>query len=224
MSAHLGSRGVERLRAHLSERDLKVLRSVAAHRFLTGKQIETFHFSDHATVDAGSRRCREVLARLVDRHLLARLERRVGGVRAGSASYVYALGPAGHRLMEQPRGRGSREPSSIFLHHTLVVADAHLVLLKAANAGRFELITVATEPATWRGFIGSGGGREMLKPDLYVVTAQGEFEHCWFLEIDNATESTPAVLRKCRQYEAFRRTGIEQRTRHLPAGRVGDTR
>lgn len=59
-------------------------------------------------------------------------------------------------------------------------------------------------------FLNSAGARETLRPDLYVVSAQGEFEHCWFLEIDNATESTPAVLRKCLQYQAYWRTGIEQ--------------
>ena len=41
--------------------------------------------------DAGrdaSLHCRRVLARLVDERLLVRLDRRVGGVRAGSASFV----------------------------------------------------------------------------------------------------------------------------------------
>ena len=210
MSAQLGPRGRGRLRTELSERDLIVLGSVASHRFLTGRQIEAFHFSDHASPVTGSRVCRRVLARLVDLRLLVRLERRVGGVRAGSASYVYALGSAGNRVVSNPRGKRAEEPSRMFLDHTLAVADAHLALLQAANARQFELIGVETEPAAWRRFLNSGGGRETLRPDLYVVSAQGEFEHCWFLEIDNATESTPAVLRKCRQYEAYWRTGIEQ--------------
>ncbi|RDI73522.1 Replication-relaxation [Gaiella occulta] len=210
MSAHRGPQGLERLRTELSERDLIVLASVASHRFLTGRQIEAFHFSEHASSVTGSRVCRRVLARLVEQRLLVRLERRVGGVRAGSASYVYALGSAGNRLVSNPRGKRAEEPSRVFLDHTLAVADAHLALLQAADARRFELISVETEPAAWRRFLNSAGARETLRPDLYVVSAQGEFEHCWFLEIDNATESTPAVLRKCRQYQAYWRTGIEQ--------------
>jgi len=210
MSAHLRRQGLDWLRAELGERDLVVLSSVARHRFLTGRQIEAFHFSNHASSVTGSRVCRRVLARLVDQRLLVRLERRVGGVRAGSASYVYALGSAGNRVVNNPRGKRAEEPSRVFLDHTLAVADAHLALLQASYARRFELITVETEPAAWRRFLNSGGGRETLRPDLYVVSAQGEFEHCWFLEIDNATESTPAVLRKSLQYQAYRRTGIEQ--------------
>lgn len=210
MSAHLGARGLERLRAELTERDLAVINSVASHRFLTGRQIEAFHFSDHTSSVTGSRICRRVLARLVDQRLLVRIERRVGGVRAGSGSWTYAVGPTGNRLTSNPRGKRAEEPSRMFLDHTLTVADAHLTLLQAAQAARFELVSVETEPASWRRFLSSTGGRETLRPDLYVISAQGEFEHCFFLEVDCATERTPAILRKCRQYQAYWRTGIEQ--------------
>jgi len=49
-----------------------------------------------------------------------------------------------------------------------------------------------------------------LKPDLYAVTASGDYEDHWFCEIDRATESMPTLLKKCVQYEAYRRTGAEQ--------------
>ena len=98
----------------------------------------------------------------------------------------------------------------MFLDHTLAVADAHLALRQAARADRFELISVETEPGSWRRVLNSAGARETLRPDLYVISAQGAFEHCWFLEIDRATERKPALLRKCRQYQAYWRTGIEQ--------------
>jgi hypothetical protein len=210
MSAHLGPRGLERLRAELSERDLAVVASIASHRFLTGRQIEAFHFNEHTSPVTAGRICRRVLTRLVEQQLLVRLQRRIGGIRAGSASYVYALGPAGNRLVTNRRGKRAKEPSRMFLEHTLAVADAHLALLGAARAGQFELVSVEAEPASWRRFLNSAGARETLRPDLYVVSAQGAFEHCWFLEIDCATESTPAVLRKCRAYQAYWRTGIEQ--------------
>ena len=34
--------------------------------------------------------------------------------------------------------------------------------------------------------------------------------HAWFIEIDLGTESIPTLLKKCREYEAYRQTGIEQ--------------
>jgi hypothetical protein len=96
------------------------------------------------------------------------------------------------------------------LDHCLAVADVHLLLRAAHCAGVIEVVSVEVEPVCWRRYLGSGGEPQVLKPDLAVVTASGQFEDCWFLEVDRATESVPTVLRKCGQYEAYRRTGIEQ--------------
>src|SRR5919201_2372321 len=157
MSAYLGRRGLVQLRDRLSERDLEVIRSIAEHRFLTTRQIEALHFADHATELAGARVCRRVLARLSDERLLARLERRVGGVRAGSASFVYALGPVGGRLIDGQRRR-LIEPSTTFLTHTLAVAQAHVELVEATRTGQLELLSADIEPNCWRRYIGAGGG------------------------------------------------------------------
>jgi hypothetical protein len=209
MSAYLGRRGLAQLRERLSGRDLTVIRSVAEHRFLTARQIEALYFADHASPLAGARVCRRVLARLSQERLLKRLQRRVGGIRAGSASFVYALGPAGSRVIDQYRRRVT-EPSPTFLDHTLAVAEAYVELVRASRAGRIELVRVDVEPACWRRYVGYGGSREVLKPDLYVVTGSGEFEDCWFLEIDRGTESPLTLRRKADAYEAYRRSGREQ--------------
>jgi hypothetical protein len=58
-----------------------------------------------------------------------------------------------------------------------------------------------------------GGGQAILKPDLYAVTASADFEDSWFIEVDRGTESLPTLLRKCSQYEDYRRSGVEQRDR-----------
>src|SRR5919201_3556900 len=141
MSAYLGRRGLVQLRDRLSERDLEVIGSVAEQRFLTTRQIEALHFADHASDLAGARVCRRVLARLTEERLLARLQRRVGGVRAGSASFVYALGPVGGRLLDGQRRRIT-EPSTTFLAHTLAVAQAHVELSQAARHAQLELVVV----------------------------------------------------------------------------------
>lgn len=212
MSAYLTRTGLEQLSAQLSERDLAVIRSVQQHRFLMTRHIEELHFSHHSTGEAGARVCRRVLTRLTKDRLLNRLRRRVGGVRAGSASFVYALGPIGRRLIDTKRRR-STEPSPLFLDHTLAIADAHLALVRADRDARLELLDIEIEPTSWRGFIGVHGAREAVKPDLFASTAVGAYEDCWFMEIDRGTQSPAAITRKCRSYSSYWRTGFEQERR-----------
>jgi len=211
MSARVGRRGLARLGMELSERDFQILHSVARHRFLSAKQIEQLHFHEHASSLTAARVCRRVLARLVEQRVLERLKHRVvGGLHAGSASHVYCLGPAGRRLRADGDVRVAREPSQAFVEHTLDIADTHVRLREAARAGAFELLSVEVEPACWRRFLGTGGGRETLRPDLYVISARGEFEYCWFLEIDRGREGPSALQRKCRRYQSYRSSGKEQ--------------
>lgn len=193
----------------LSERDFAVVQIVAEHRFLTARQVEGLLFYDHSSPLSGARVCRRVLSRLTQQRLLARLDRRVGGVRAGSASYVYALGSEGGRLLAGTRYRVT-EPSSLFLDHTLAIADARVALEVAARARLFDLVEVEVEPKSWRRFSGPGGAPAFVKPDLYVVTGRGEYEDCWFVEIDRGTESPIALGRKCRSYDLYWRSGLEQ--------------
>ena len=77
---------------------------------------------------------RRVLARLVANQLLTPLDRRIGGVRAGSAGLVFALGPAGQRLQalvadELSPSRRSRQPDTPtvrFLSHQLAVSELYV--------------------------------------------------------------------------------------------------
>jgi hypothetical protein len=213
-----GKRGqreqAERLKAHLSSRDLAILFSLDAHRFLTTQQLARFHFSEHVTPAATGRICRRVLQRLFDFGLIEHLERRVGGVRAGSASYVWRVGPVGDQLLrsladdagDRPRAR-RKEPSLRWLEHCLTVAEVHLALLELARARQAEVLSVVTEPRCWRRYTPISGSPETLKPDLLAVTAQADYEDHWFIEVDRATESLPTLLLKCAQYEDYRRSG-----------------
>jgi len=210
MSVRHGHRSLIRLNDQLSDRDRQVIHSIASHRFLSAKQIERFHFAEHASSLTASRICRRVLGRLVEERLLMRLQRRVGGLHAGSASYVYTLAAAGRRLVGAESPRQVREPSLRFLEHSLAIGDAHVALLETSRTGAFELLQVEIEPACARRYLGPGGARETLRPDLFVISARGEFEYCWFLEIDRGTEYKPTLVSKCRQYQTYRRTGHEQ--------------
>lgn len=215
-----GAAGLLAIQQQLSPRDLAVLELLSAHRYLTTRHLEHFLFRDHATPLSGSRSCRRVLARLESWSLICRPIRRVGGLQAGSASSIWMLSGAGKRLLSLRAGLGAigrvREPGERFIAHYLAVADTHLALLSVERSGQLELGTVQIEPMAWRSYLGLGGQKEILKPDLYAVTTPridgrlGDFEDHWFIEVDRATESLPTLLGQCRQYEAYRRSGSQQ--------------
>jgi len=86
-------------------------------------------------------------------------------------------------------------------------------MIQAHRERQLELLDVQTEPDCWRRFMGLGGARLVLQPDLYVVTgdpADPDFVNCWFVEIDRGTENPARLLAKCARYESYRRTGAEQ--------------
>lgn len=209
------SSDIDALRVQLSERDIAIVRSVAEHHFMTTSQIQAIHFGNHAP-EVGARLARRTLARLRRHRLLGALDRRIGGVRAGSAGIVHHLDRTGHRLLRDDadrRTRGFREPSHRFIDHHLAVAETHVTLICADQKHDIELAECAVEPTSWRRFTGTGGAQLSVKADLYLETATGpgsDLVTAWFLEIDRGTEGISTLLKKCRDYEAYRRSGIEQ--------------
>lgn len=111
------------LERSLSARDRAVIATLARIRVATTTHLERLHFSG-----VTRRQARGVLASLTDRRLLARLPRRIGGVRAGSAGFVYGLGVAGQRLCV-PRDRRPQRPWNVglpFLRHALCVTELYV--------------------------------------------------------------------------------------------------
>lgn len=204
---------IDIINSRLSGRDRAILRSVDEHQFLTVHQIERLHFASIAP-DARSRITRRVLARLRGLRVLDTLDRRIGGVRSGSQGLIYHVGVAGERLIERPARRSTRlryEPSARFLAHRLAVAEAHVDLITAHRSRVIELAHSTIEPGSWRSYTGIGAARRALKPDLFAETAtDDDMVRAWFIEIDLGTEHIPTLLTKCRDYETYRQTGIEQ--------------
>lgn len=215
----------------LSERDLSILESLRTHRALTTALIRRLHFpiggepreagsgKSHATEMAAAVATIRVLTRLESRRLIARLHRRIGGVRAGSTGIVWQLGAAGERLLRTQHGDTARrrysEPSPSFIAHTLAAADLAIGLYELARVGRIELLRLEAEPECWRTFLSAHGARQWLKPDLFAITAGGDYEHHWFIEADNATEHAPVIVRKALQYQHYANTGIHQQEHGL---------
>jgi hypothetical protein len=214
----VGKRELLRLKEASSDRDIEVLVSLLVCRFLTTGQIARLHFADKQSTTASLRATNRTLVKLRDSFLITALERRIGGVRAGSASYVWALTGAGARLLdllEDETESTSRhrvaEPSLTFLRHTLFVSEIHVRLSEALDKGIICALDVQHEPDCWRQYVASHGARGLLKPDLAVTTMTEDYEDHWFIEADLASEPLARIVRTSKRYEDYKRDGSEQR-------------
>jgi hypothetical protein len=188
---------------------LQLVRDVQSLRLVSGRQLQLLHFGASEAAARAARRC---LSRLTAGRFLVRLQRRIGGIRAGSAGYIYVLGSAGRRVLDPTaRGRGRRdyEVNDGFLQHTLGVAEVVVELRRADAAGLYRLLEWQAEPRSWRRVRGTVG--EIVKPDLFTITsdATGAVEQHSFVEVDGGTEHRAAVLRKLALYERAYRAGID---------------
>lgn len=198
----------------LVPRDLEILESLRAHRMASTTQLRVLHFAEpFASEVAATRVTIRVLNRLEAHRLITRLERRIGGVRKGSASLVWQLAATGERLLATMHGDKRRrylEPGGAFVRHTLAVTELAVQLNQAHRQGHFEHVHLVPEPGNWRRFMGAHGRPEILKPDLTAITAAGDYEDHWFLERDLGTEHPPVVARKALVYERYAQTGLAQ--------------
>lgn len=192
-----------RLRESLSEREWAVVRDVARLRLVTGSQLERLHFSELADTSRPVVR-RRVLGRMVRARVLLTLERRIGGVRAGSSGLLYALDIAGKRLMAT-NGRATRPglPGERHVRHVLAVSQLYVDLVELDRAGKLALDQFEAEPASW--WPDGHGGR--LKPDSHVLVASDDHGDNWWVEVDLATEHGPAIKRKLATYLDFYNRG-----------------
>jgi Replication-relaxation len=212
LRAYMSTLGLMQLREQLSGRDHAIIRQVADLRLMSARQIQALHFpaAEHQNDLAATRARQRVLTRLVRERLLLRLERRIGGVRAGSAGFIFALGPIGQRVLALDGARRrAYEPTSRFVDHTLAIAQLVVDVRVAARQGLLELLACQAEPRCWRDF-SSLGGRRVLRPDVFLMLGVGAYEPRWFMEIDRATESVPTVLQKCHLYAEYYQSGTEQ--------------
>jgi hypothetical protein len=206
------------LASDLSERDRAIIETVGRLRLVGGDQARRLCFAGSDNPATGARLARRALARLVERGVLGRLERRVGGVRAGAAGHIYFAAAAGQRLIAYWQGEGLRrtrspyEPTSGLARHTLAIAECYVkaVELTRASDTKLRVFETEAEAASWRSFTDLQGRPLTLKPDARLVLdlGGGETAHAW-LEIDCSTEGRRALERKCRAYIAAYNAGVE---------------
>lgn len=199
----------------LTPRERELVQTLDRLRLASVKQLERLHFTAHSP-QANARQARRTLSRLTELRVVTRLNRQVGGVRAGSRGAIYTLDVAGQRLASAcgPAGgirlRRPWTPGASFLAHHLAVSELYASLVESARRGAVELLAFDAEPAAWRTFTGMAGAKTVLKPDAFVRLALGDFEDAYFIEVDRATHSGPSVARKLGVYRRYRQTGREQ--------------
>jgi hypothetical protein len=198
----------------MSDQDWNLLVFVQQLRLATGAQLRrTFWPGSDLDREAVARHARRSLQQLGQWRVLDRLARRAaGGRRGGSESYTWHVGPAGLRLLDRIGFTGKRlaAPSDRYVGHTLGITGLVVALTEADRAGSLELIEWQTEPACWRPFLGAGGARLILKPDLSVRIGAGRLhEDRWLVEWDMATEGPATLSGKVRRHLAYRASGTE---------------
>lgn len=203
--------------ASLDARERELVREVARLRLMTHTQLAALlGVGGEASPVSAARANRRVLARLTQLRVLARLGRRIGGVRRGSAGYLYYLGPVGQRLVAYwdghglVRGRFRPEPADRYVRHRLAVSELYVEARLAQREGNLDLLAFDVEPDCWRKYLDGCGRQQILKPDAYARVGVGAYEDRYFVEVDLGSESRTVVARKLRAYLDYWGSGQEQ--------------
>lgn len=151
-----------------------------------------------------------MLNRLVTWRVLTTLDRRVGGVRAGSDGLIYTLDTAGTWLIRLDAAHTSstpprrpRQPATAFTSHILAVTELYVRLVEHSRIQPFEVTEFDAEPACW--WPDSFGGH--LKPDAYTLLSTHGYDDAWWIEVDQATETLPRLRKKLQSYLDFTHQG-----------------
>jgi hypothetical protein len=211
---------LEELDAKLLERERAAISALLEMRFLSTRQVERWVF-EGTTHLARARASRRSIAKLVELGVVRHLERRIGGVRAGSAGHINVLTGLGLRLaafygwITPEQARRTREPGGQFVRHYLAVAETHLRVLEAHERDALELLERQAEPGAWREFTSPSGAQAILKPDAFFAVGLGTGSTQWFLEVDRATVGGATLDRKLSTYVDYWHSNQE-----IAAGKV----
>lgn len=212
--SYVTAASVMALRDQLTEADWAIVRDVQTMRLATGIDLQRL---EALRGDLQVRQFRRRLQRLYEAQVLARLDRRVGGKAMGSSSYVYGLGLAGQRLLDDGDGTSVRRPwtpRAAWLNHALATSQVYIELRTAEAAGQLTGLHYEPEPVCWRSFV-EGGQATVLKPDAFVSFETGEDEVSVFVEVDGATEGPTTIATKLDVYARHYLWGGEQETHGL---------
>jgi hypothetical protein len=156
------------------------------------------------------RACQIRLQILVEKQLLSKLERRLGGLTQGSAFTVVSPGALTCRYIEARHHYFQTATGGHLIMHSLTVAEIFSQILEADIKKQFKLIRIQTEPACWREYKYFIHPALKLKPDLYVVIKRNNITFSWFIEVDRGTLSKAKIQEKAMFYEKYFLDTLEQ--------------
>jgi hypothetical protein len=206
--ARLTPARLRQLADELPDRYTVLVLHLSRARVLSGDQFDRLLQHPDTTPKTAQRARQRAMTHLCQLGLATTLDRRIGGVRAGSAGNVHVLTPAGHKFAalltaQRPRRiRRSRAPGRAFVAHALDIAEIYVQLTEKSRDGNFQVAAFITEPDSWWNEHGV-----FLRPDAYTVLATPTYRDLWWLEIDRDTESIPRLRDKLRDYLDHATTG-----------------
>jgi hypothetical protein len=177
--------------------DAAVIAALIGLRFATSQQLRRL-----VEPAASDRSWQRRLRRLTRSGLLRRVERRVGGITAGSAPWSYTLGPA----VARPLGtRPGSLPGRAYQRHRLLTAEAVVRAVEAVGQRPGWTLDYRVEAAAWEA-VPSG----TVKPDAALTLRGPGVEERYAVELDTGSQSLPAIRRKLDAYEQLYRSGTVQ--------------
>jgi hypothetical protein len=208
MSTRISGERLERYAAELTERDRAVVAMLAAVKLATGNQLRRVTLGDDS--ESAQRAARRQLQRLVRWRVIARLERRLGGLGRGSDAWTYALDVTGQRLVAKGHVHRPKLPGRPMWAHALLGAEVYTRLAEVVSDSDRDVRCWQGEPECWRDFRGGLGERLRLKPDAFVVVTGPDYEDVAFVEIDTGSQSRTVIRAKLAAYRRYAATGLEQ--------------
>jgi hypothetical protein len=209
MSERVSRQRLAVLRSQLTERDWAVVAMLVAVKLANGNQLRRATLGDDSP--AAERAERRQLARLTEWRVVARLDRRQGGLGRGSDAWTYALGPAGLRLSgDGGRARQPQLPGQAMWAHALLGAEIYTRLMEATRGNDRQLAVWQGEPTCWREYPGPYGETLRLKPDAFVTTSGPDYEDVAFVEFDTGSQSRTVIRAKLDAYRRYAASGQEQ--------------
>ena len=191
----------QQIEAQLTDRDQAIIHILGEVTVASSVQLERLHF-DTLKPSSRTRQRNAVLKRLTKQGVLARLPRRIGGVRAGSSGHIYALDILGQKLVGRTKTRRPPNAGWPYLAHALAVTDVLVQATEAQRLGQLNLTRFVSEPRCWNLI----EGQQPLRPDAVISVRPtiGNWIDHWAVEVDRATERPVRIRRKLLTYlEAF---------------------
>ncbi|ALS01311.1 hypothetical protein ATZ33_08000 [Enterococcus silesiacus] len=209
---------LRRLSALLDSHEIEIVQTINQVKFITANQLQRLYFTKTDNRVTNLRRCNRKLRRLKNFGLIADLPRQVGGRKSGSNSTIWAVSSAGYQLLRlddmtlNATRKRLYEPNILFLEHTLAITETYTRLHEMNQKSKIHDLQVSFEPQCWRSYMKKDGVATFLKPDLFARFAvDDETEDFVYYELDQATQAPSRVVRKCKQFLAYYKSGIEMR-------------